>query len=284
MKASESKRPLLVYMQGLLPTLNPTERLIAEYVLADPERVISSSIAEIREGSGASVGSIVGFCRSFGLKGFAEFKIALARELAQAGLPAGGAAQQNGSIFESVFQLDAQSLLETLRINSEATMRECARLLQRAKRIELFSIGMSYPVAYMAACKFSLIGLPASAQFDSHMQVIAATQLRRGDVAFGISCSGNTKETVQCLEVARSHGASTICVTNSMKSPLTTHADVALFATPSEIRYFQAPLASRISQLAIVDALFVAMAQKNRQRTAAQLQSAAEELIPRRHS
>src|ERR1700745_1115738 len=89
------KRPLLVYLQGILPSLNPTERLIAEFVLADPERILSSSIAEIRNGSGASVGSIVGFCRTLGLKGFANFKIALARELAQGGLP--GSPDSNGS-------------------------------------------------------------------------------------------------------------------------------------------------------------------------------------------
>src|ERR671937_365962 len=82
------QRPLLVYLQAILPSLNPTERLIGEYVLQDPERVLSSSISEMRRGSGASVGSIVGFCRSLGVKGFADFKIALARELAQAGLSA----------------------------------------------------------------------------------------------------------------------------------------------------------------------------------------------------
>jgi DNA-binding MurR/RpiR family transcriptional regulator len=283
MSSQDPKRPLLVYMQGVLPTLNPTERRIAEYVLADPERVISSSIAEIRKGSGASVGSIVGFCRNLGLKGFADFKIALAREMAQGGLPASmEGAVPDGSVFERVFHFHAQSLVGTLQINPEPMLRDASRALQRAKRIELFSIGMSYPVAYMAACKFRLIGLPADAPFDSHMQVIAATQLQKGDVAFGISCSGSTRETVQCLQVARAHGATCICLTNSMQSPITAHADLALFATPSEIKYFQAPLASRITQLAVMDALFVFMAQKSRDRTAAQLQRAAGELLPRR--
>lgn len=286
MSSQTAKRPLLVYIQGILASLNPTERLIAEYVLADPERVISSSIGEIREGSGASVGSIVGFCRSLGLKGFADFKIALAREMAQAGLRAFTAdgEGQSGSLFEKVFHFHANSLLETLEINSEETMRQVARALERAKRIELFAIGISYPVAYLAACKLKLIGLPAAAAGDSHMQIIAATQLRKGDVAFAISCSGSTRETVDCLEVAKSRGASTICITNSMKSPLTGFADYSLFATPSEVKYFQAPLASRITQLAIVDALFVFMANHNRDRTAARLQRSAEELLSRRLS
>lgn len=286
MSDDEARRPLLVYIQGILPSLNPTERLIAEYVLEDPERVLSSSIAEMRDGSGASVGSIVGFCRGVGVKGFAEFKIALARELAQSGFsgfgPGGEGSSQNGTVFEKVFQFHARSLVDTLQINSQDTMREAANTLDRAHRIELFAIGISFPIAYLTSSKLRLIGLPASTQFDSHMQLIAATQLRKGDVAFGISCSGATSETVHCLEVARSRGARTICLTNSVKSPITHCADLALFATPSEIKYFQAPLASRITQLAIVDALFVFLAQKHKERTAVQLRNAGEELLKQR--
>jgi len=39
-----------------------------------------------------------------------------------------------------------------------------------------------------------------------------------------------------------------------MKSPIAEHSDLVLCATPSEIKYFQAPLASKISQVALVDA------------------------------
>src|SRR5437016_4997040 len=105
----DANPPLIPYMKGLLPSLNPTERLIAECVLADPERAISSSIAQLKDAAGASVGAIVGFCRRVGLKGFADFKIALARDLAQSGLPAGGG-QQDGSLFEEVFRFHGQSL------------------------------------------------------------------------------------------------------------------------------------------------------------------------------
>ena len=100
---SGAKRPVLLYLQGILASLNPTERLIADCVLADPERVITSSIADIKQYSGASVGSIVIFCRRLGLKGFADFKIALARDLAQSGLPTGDT-KKKGSLFEKVFQ------------------------------------------------------------------------------------------------------------------------------------------------------------------------------------
>lgn len=265
-----------------MASLNTTDRLIAECVLADPEKVVTSPIAAIKRSSGASVGSIVGFCRRLGLSGFTEFKIALARDLAQSGLPAGAESREHGSLLDKVFDFHAQSLAETLRINSQNTFEQAARLLEKARRIEFFSIGLSYPVAYTASSKFLLIGLPAGAQFDAHMQLITATQLREGDVAFGISCSGSTRETVHCLEVARSKGAHTICLTNAMQSPITVPSDCCLYATPSEIKYFQAPLASRVTQLALIDALFVTVALERKNQTAEQLQRSGEELYKRR--
>jgi DNA-binding MurR/RpiR family transcriptional regulator len=278
-----SKRPVLIYLQAILPSLNPVERLIAQYVLADPERVLSSSIAELRRGSGASVGSIIGFCRSLGVKGFADFKITVARELSQSGLSASQkAGQENGSVFQNVFEFQRQSLRETLQLNSAAELEKVSRALEQARRIEFFSIGMSYPVAYTAAAKLKLIGLRTAAECDSHMQTINATQLRKGDVGFGISCSGSTTETVRCLEIARQGKATTLCLTNCMKSPITMQADMVLYATPSEIKYFQAPLASRITQLALVDALFVSIALRRKNRTLAQLQAAGIKLLEHR--
>ena len=276
------QRPLLVYIQAILPSLNPTERQIGEYILQDPERVLSSSISEIRRGSGASVGSIVGFCRTLGVKGYAEFKITLARELAQGGFSAQQKTldgQALPSLFESVFQFHAQSLKETFQLNNEETLQKASRMLELARRIEFFSIGMSYPVAYTACNKLRLIGLPASTQLDAHLQLLAATQLQKGDVAFAISCSGSTRESVECLETARQHKASTLCLTNCMKSPITAYADVVLYATPSEVKYFQAPLASRVTQLALVDALFVAIAQRRKNKTTLHLQRAGEKLL-----
>jgi DNA-binding MurR/RpiR family transcriptional regulator len=239
----------------------------------------------MRRGSGASVGSIVGFCRTLGVKGFASFKISLARELAQGGFSAGMRAldeQAPSSLYESVFQFHAQSLRETLLLNPEAVFEQASRMIELARRIEFFSIGMSYPVAYTACNKLRLIGIAATTQSDSHLQLIAATQLQKGDVAFGISCSGSTHETVQCLQIARENKATTLSVTNCMKSPITEHSDLVLYATPSEIKYFQAPLASRITQLALVDALFVSIAQRRKNKTTTHLTRAGEKLLEHR--
>lgn len=271
-------RALLAHLRASLPSMRNADRTIAECVLDDPERVVTTTIAELSRTCKVSEGSIVGFCQRLELKGFTDFKIALARDLAETGFP-GRRAQGKGTLLENVINFHVECLEDVLKVNREEAFTAAVTALNKARRIEFFSMGISYPVAYSAAAKFTLIGMPAFTQSDSHMQLITATQVGKGDVAFGVSCSGATRETINCLEVARGNGATTICITNAMASPITTVSDICLHATPSEIRYFQAPLASRITQLALIDALFVALAQKSKRKTGEQLQRTGEELI-----
>jgi DNA-binding MurR/RpiR family transcriptional regulator len=214
-----------------------------------------------------------------GIKGFGKFKISLARELARGLLSDSVKAVQGQvarSLYDGVFQLHMQSIRETLRLNSEETVEKASRIVELGRRIEFFSIGMSYLVAYTACNKLRMIGIAATTQLDSHLQLIAASQMQKGDVAFGISCSGSTLETVRCLKVARENRATTLAVTNCMMSPIVDQSDLVLYATPSQIKYFQAPLASRITQLALVDALFVSIARRRKNKTVKLLQRAGE--------
>lgn len=80
---------LISYIQGILPNLKRAQRRICDTILDDPERFISGSIQELAAVCKVSTGSIVQFCQSLGLKGFAALKIALARDLAETVLSLG---------------------------------------------------------------------------------------------------------------------------------------------------------------------------------------------------
>jgi RpiR family transcriptional regulator, carbohydrate utilization regulator len=225
------QHPFLVYLEAILPSLSPIERQIGEYILEDPERVLSSTVSDMHLGSGASIGSIVGFCRRFGFRGFTNLKISVARGLPQKPFSVGypeGHEHALLSVADKVFQCHIQSLRDARLLNSEGTLQKVSEVLEGSRRIEFFSIGMSYPIAYAACGKLRLLGMSAATQSDSHLQVIAATQLQRGDVAFGISFSGRTRETVQCLQIAREGKVATVSVTNCMMSPITEYSDLVL--------------------------------------------------------
>ena len=257
---------------------------IAQALLNDPEAFISHSVSELAELSGVSTGSVVLFCKSLGLPGLPALKISLARELAQAVLPSphSSGARAAAPILQRVFSEHIRSLRETLKLNSTDTLNEAARTLAQGRRIVLFSIGLSYPVAYSLYARLRFIGLPAFVEFDSHLQLAAAAEMRPSEVAVGVSVAGTTMETVECLRLAKARGARTICITNSIGSPLAEAADLRLYAAPSEVEYFQAPLASRVTQLALADALLVILGLRRKRSALAHLEQAEAHLLKRR--
>jgi hypothetical protein len=126
------------------------------------------------------------------------------------------------------------------------------------------------------------IGLPAMIEYDSHLQLAAASGMCRGEVGIGVSLAGNTRETVESLRLAKARGAHTLCITNSIDSPVAQAADIKLYAAPSEVKYFQAPLASRVTQMALADALLNELSRATRRRTLSHLRRAGEHLLQRR--
>jgi DNA-binding MurR/RpiR family transcriptional regulator len=73
-----------------------------------------------------------------------------------------------------------------------------AKAVGRARRIVLFLIGLSYPVAYSLFARMRFIGLPTYIEYGSRLQ-LAAAEMKEREVAIAISVAGNTGGTVECL-------------------------------------------------------------------------------------
>ena len=283
---------LLPFIRGLLPTFRRAQRRIADAVLNDPERFISRPISQLAKDCGVSPGSIVLFCQSLKLAGLPALKIALARELAAPMLPFLNKEFEHrdgaSAILQRVLEQHIESLHQTFKLNAvgklnaASALGEAVEVVLKAKRIVLFSIGLSYPVAYSVYARLRFLGLPAFIEYDSHLQLAAASEMNGTEAAVGISVSGSTSETVECLRLSKSRGAKTICITNSIDSPLARAADVRLYAAPSEVKYFQAPLASRVTQLALADALLVLVGLRRKRKALVHLRRAEEQLLGRR--
>jgi len=276
---------LIPLIRGRIPSLKRAQRRIAEEIVRDPEQFIAQSISELAGRCQVSTGSIVHFCKSLGLRGFPHLKVALARGLSEPLFPSSrkmGAESGAGEILEMVFQEHTQALRDTLQLNSAATLEAAVKVLLKARRTFLFSIGLSYPVAYSLYGRMKFMGYPAYIEYDSHLQLARAAEMGPGDAGLAVSVAGNTMETVECLRLAKQRGAKTICITNSIGSPLAEAADIRLYAAPSEVKYFQAPLASRVTQLAVADALLTALGLKRKRQVLTHLRRAEEYLLKHR--
>jgi len=152
------------------------------------------------------VGSIVAFCRRLGLKGFADFKNCLGPRFGAIG-PARGRCATTGIDLRRSFKVHAQSLVETLKINPEATFEACCPNHRKAARSNCSPIGLSYSRGlYGLFVNFS--SRPAAAtQFDSQHPINCRHPLKAGDVGVWYLLCGTTARPCNAWKWAKSKGA-----------------------------------------------------------------------------
>lgn len=224
------------------------------------------SIGHYAERAGISKSSVLRFCTRLGFASYKAFKVALAREL---GRGAVGTVEEvrpqdaAGDIFHKVVRADIRALEETLELIGEAHLQQATELLAKARKIEIYGVGLSASVAQSAYSRFVRIGLNVSVLTDAHMQAISASLLTPQDVAFTVSHSGRSLETLRAARLAQEAGATVICLSSFLESPLVELSQVALVAATGETAFRVDTMASRIAHLSVVDTLYVALANWN---------------------
>lgn len=262
-RQGEEISAVLARLRQVRATLPATTQRIADFIIANAHDVIHMSITELAEQTRASEGSVVSLCQQVGARGFQALKIALAQDLVQPVHfihedldPKDGIR----SATEKIFRGNIQALQDTLGVLDLDAMARAVDLIRSADRVELYGIGSAAPIAEDAHYRMLRIGLDCRLATDSHVQAISASLTGPRVAVLTVSHSGSTHETVTATRLAKEAGARTICITNYGRSPIQAHADVVLHTMARETKFRTEAMASRIAQLAIVDALIACLA------------------------
>ena len=257
-----------------LPSLTPLEGKVAAEILARRDIDETTPLREVSEGSGVSDAMVVKVAKKLGFAGFREFRQGLVDYNASdtAALHAEIMPDDTASeIVQKVFRTAMQAIEETFAILDLAAFERAADDLHRAKQRDFYGLGGSAQIARDVAHKFLRIGVRASVFDDAHMMMMSASLLGPNDVAIAFSHSGNTAAVVDAVELARRNGARTIAVTNYPDSPVARIVDVVLCSTAQNSPLLGENATARIAQLNLLDALFVATAQRDRKAADANL-------------
>ena len=105
-------------------TLTGKEKMVADFILSNYEKVISMPIAELAEEAGVIKSVVVRCCKSLGFSGYSELKISLATELARNKefnyVPYIDAEDNSGDILDKIFSANIKTLHDTAaRIDRE---------------------------------------------------------------------------------------------------------------------------------------------------------------------
>lgn len=271
----------LARIRAALPSLPPSERRVADAVLADPAQAAELSISALAERADTSVATVMRFCRTVGVANYPQLRLTLAaaaaREYALGGQrPAPGtdisATDTLGEIVGKIIYNEMRALEDSGSGLDLDVLDRAVDAVARARRIDIFGVGAGAFVGQDLHQKLHRIGHMAFVWTDRHAALTAAALLGPGDVAVAISHSGETEDTVEPLQAAAERGATTVALTNVPRSTLAESADLVLTTCARETPFRYGATVSRIAQLALVDCLFVGVAQRSYDATTAALE------------
>lgn len=281
----EGVQSVLARVRASAAHRTPAHQRVAAVVLDDPGAVVEMSVTELAEASGVSVGSVIGFCREIGLRGYQDLRIGLARDLVE---PVHAIHEDlletddAATVAAKILRSDVTALEDTLRVLDPASLSAAADAVLRAERVEVYGIGSSMPVAIDAQYRLLRIGIQCAVHTDSHVQAVSASLTGPSVATITISHSGSTVETLAATRLAKVAGATTIVITNLGKSPIVEFADVTLFTAARETRFRTEAMASRIAELSIIDALAACVALRSYDRSVRTLMQSVDVLSTKR--
>ncbi|MEU5608520.1 MurR/RpiR family transcriptional regulator [Streptomyces sparsogenes] len=272
---------LLARIRAALPSLAPSERRVAEVVLTDPAQASELSINALGERAATSVATVTRFCRAVGLNNYPQLRLALAAAAAHEHARGGerpvpgtdiSATDTLADIVGKIVYNEVRALEDTGSGLDVDALGRAVDAVAEARRVDIFGVGASAFVGQDLHQKLHRIGHMAFVWTDRHASLTATALLGPGDVAVAISHSGETEDTVEPLRAAAERGATTIALTNAPRSALARSADLVLTTCARETPFRSGATISRIAQLAVIDCLFVGVAQRSFDGTTAALE------------
>ena len=128
-------------------------------------------------------------------------------------------------------------------------------MILKAKKVEIYGLFRSGAVATDFYYQLLTLGIPTSYVSDVLTCAASASILDSNHLVIAISCSGQTKDVLDAVKIAKSNRVPVICLTGNKHSPLTKLADLTLVAAPSGNSVTGKEMEIRFSQLALADTL-----------------------------
>lgn len=261
----------LIKIENSLRSLKQAEKKAAEFILSNAQRVVDMTISDVAQESGVSESTVFRLCRALDFPGFRAFKIDLARQGAismDQPLDSVSADDNAKAIAYKVLGITIESLQDTLQILDYQLLEQAYTALKNARRVLVIALSVSRTTAIFTADKLVFAGINAQAEVDVHLQAMRAAMLGPEDVLLAFSRSGDTRDIIDAMQIAKESGATIVGIVNNARSFFAKLADICLVAKSKETRFRNDILASRIEHIALVDVLYTMLAARDPDRAA----------------
>ena len=277
---------LLNRIEACYGSLRKSERIVADHLRQVSGARMNLSITELGRTLGVSEATISRVSRALGYAGFQDMKLSMAEGAGShsnfANIPV--EIDESDSLLKTssnLAMLLSVCLQGTQRLLDSDQLEIIVAALLAAQRIVFVGVGGAAAICQEAAHLFSKAGLDAIAYSDGYSQIIAAANLDSSSVMVGVSHTGTTETVANALTVARENKCVTIAITSDPASVVGRAAEITLLtwnsATPSVPLYGDF-IEGRISQLFLIDLLYLGVLFKAGPKTSRQLSATASAL------
>ena len=282
MWTGSSEAPPTVRIAMLAPSLQPSERRVAEAIVGDVEAAIERTAQQVADLVGVGRASVIRTAQSLGYDGYPELRVALVREVALSGPPADEKTDGTmlGTLRGAVDRF-AGRLNHTVSALTEEALQDLVRAVDESQRLLIAANGLSAPLGLDLAMRLISAGRPAEYVPDTLGQQITAKQLGPGSACLVISGSGANRASLEVMTAARESGATVLVITSFPNSPAARLSDTALVIAPISDSFRDELVHTSRAALMLVTESIVGLLVERRGPSARTAQSATLSVISR---
>jgi DNA-binding MurR/RpiR family transcriptional regulator len=259
---------IISIIKHTMANLRPSERRVADAVLADVSFAVHSANAELARRAGVSEPTVTRFSRAVGCNGVRDLKVKLAQSLVVGRIyleepPHADDNPAKPTLWKIILEDIHRAINTAERQLAMPDFERAADAITACRRLITFGVGgSSTAIAQEAASRFFRLGVSVSNYSDSHLMRMIAATLEKTDVVLAISATGKPQEIVDAVKIAQEYGTTVIAITKP-NSPLAALADISLGLYVPETPNALKPTASRYAFLAALDLLAALTAYRN---------------------
>lgn len=236
-------------IKSYYPSLSKTEKKVADYFIEQKGEVVYQTLLEISKKIAVGEASIVRFVKKIGFGGFQELKLEIAKE----------DTEELSEKYEDYIDLVELNMLNIIKntklVLEQDKLNQAIEMIEKSKRICFYGVGTSGLTAQEAQNRFMRMGKIGNCVIDNHFQMMYSAALNEEDLVIAFSLSGNTKDIVEAVKLAKKSNVKVIAITSYILSPLAEMADCVILTACKENPLDGGSLGGKISQLYIVDLL-----------------------------
>ena len=245
-------------------TLSTSQKVVADYVLTNPEKVMLNTLSEIADICGVSETTVLRFLHKIDFKSYQLFRINLTQELSS-----------NDSIsttYEDVkFGDSIETIIEKVVLSTSSAIQDTKELVDYtvieklidkiilARKIVIIGVGASGAIATDFFHKLLKLGIEAVFSNDAHMINMLSMNMSKEDLMIVFSHSGESREVLDAVTIAKEREASTCGITSYENYTLSRNCDLLVCSSSVETSLRSDAMISRIIQMVIIDIIYVSI-------------------------